>query len=65
MCKNSTTDVCIEDCWSAGDTSRFQMKEGINIEGLPSFPLREFTKEMTVKERQKAIAVITAKLVDH
>jgi hypothetical protein len=65
VCKNSMTDICFESCWPEGDTSHFVMKEGLNIDDLPSFPWREFTTEMTVKDRQTAIAVYTAILVDH
>jgi hypothetical protein len=64
FCKVALSDTCIEECWPAGDTSGFVMKEGTNLEDMPRFPLKEFSEDMTPKERQLCVGVYMAKVVD-
>jgi hypothetical protein len=64
LCKNSMSQVCVEDCAVKRDTSWFELKHGINMENIPRYPIEE-TKEMTKEEKFTSVTVYLRKVVDH
>src|SRR5512139_3712645 len=65
LCRNSMTDVCVEDCAQAGDYRHFEIKSGVNLSEMPRFPMNEFVNQMPLKVRQIVVAIYLAKIVDH
>ena len=64
LCQNSMNEDCITKCAPKRNTSCFVLKEGINLEDLPSFPQRAWQNEMTGAERQAVAGVYLKVIVD-
>lgn len=62
LCSNAFSDVCIEDCATNRDCSRFSLKQ-IPLEKLPEYPIGEM-KDMTKEEKFVSVAIYVAKLTE-
>jgi hypothetical protein len=65
ICRNALSDVCVGHCAEKKDCSYFDLKKGVNLLDLPSFPLEDFLNRLSPDERKTIMAVYTAKIADH
>jgi hypothetical protein len=56
--------LCVEDCASRRDCSKFEPRKDLELEDMPRFPLKEMSW-MTREERLAAVTIYLAKVVDH
>ena len=64
ICKNSMNDMCIEDYSIKRDASWFEMKPGLKLQYLPSYPVND-TEDMTKDEKFKSVVIYRCKAIDH
>jgi hypothetical protein len=64
LCRNSMSEVCVEQCAIKRDCSGFEPKADLNVSNMPRFPLQE-SAGMTKEERFTAVTIYLAKVVDH
>ena len=62
ICRNAMTEVCVERCAIARDTSQFEPAKGLKLADMPKFPN---TKGMTREERFTSVVIYLAKITDH
>jgi len=62
ICKNSMSDVCVEDCAVERKCKNFDLNS-CTFHDLPSYPVSEFT-EMTKEEKAYSLAVYVSKITE-
>ena len=60
FCKNSLSDVCVEDCAVTRKMTNFKIKPDYD---LPPYPLGDF-EDMTKEEKGFSLAIYVAKLTE-
>jgi hypothetical protein len=63
ICKNSMSDVCVEDCAVERRCKNFDVNN-ITFHDLSSYPVSVF-KEMTKEEKAISLAVYVSKIVEY
>lgn len=62
ICKNSMSEICIENCAIKRDCSSFNLKRTMDLATMPKFPN---TATLTREERFTVVTVYLAKVIDH
>jgi hypothetical protein len=62
FCKNSLSDVCVEDCAVSRKMTSFRFKP-IEFDDIPPYPIEEFAC-MTKEEKAISLAIYTAKITE-
>ena len=57
-------DVCIEDCSIKRETFRFEMRPGLKLQYLPSYPVT-YTENMTKAEKFKSVVIYLSKVIEY
>jgi hypothetical protein len=65
LCRQRMNEVCLEKCAPSKDYSEFELREGINLDLAPRFPMKEFVEQMPPKVRQIVVAAYISLMVDH
>ena len=65
MCRQRMNEVCLEKCAPTQDYSEFELRESINLDLAPRFPMQEFVEQMPPKVRQIVVAAYISLMVDH
>lgn len=62
ICTNALTDICIEKCSIARDTSGLMLKRGLTISDMPKLP---DTNNLNRDERFKVVVIYLEKITEH